>query len=1109
MRRLYILLVILLAFSLQSKAKSTEWTGSTSTAWSISSNWSNGVPANGDAVAINVSKTFTVARSPVLDVNISLASLTFGVSNAAANLTINTGITLTVTGDITVQYSSGTNASSAIGISGSTGSAIKCNGSFYVGNSTQQPTPFAILGLGYQINNTNTITVTIDLQNFTVDQNLALSSTSSATANIGGNTSINVNSSILNINSGQLTVSGNISTVNTGGHTGYPGFTYSLLNIVPLTTFSAVTPQAQLIVNPTGDASTNATTLSIGGTVTVLSGDVIDFYGPGSATCTTVYAGNASSTTQTIYSTSQTGLDSSPALYQNLTLGGASPKSVQSGNITIAGDWTSSGAYIDAQTNANTISFQGTSQSLTDNGSHGGSGVIFSNVIFQGSGTKTISSGNFAIGSTGVLTMAGTASLTTNGLLTLMSNSSGTATVATIPQGTSINGLVKSQRFIKGSSTDLSKRGYRLLSSPVYTYNNGGVNYFDLKYLLDSAYVSGAAGGGFNVSTTNPTLYLFREDISASDATFTSGNWKGIAMINNTNAYDIGTQKRLTQANIADTTINLPVGNGVLFFFRGNKSDNSTQTGSKFALPFDYPEDVVFTQTGYLNTGTIAVHQWYGGSTNFSFTSASNVANSSVQGFAFVGNPYASTINFEKFNRNGSNSPIYGTGFPAATVTPNKIWVFNSSSKQYDTYMQTGTVSSVADTTTTIRPSGCAYTGDASNMIASGQGFFMRATQTGQGMLFRENSKINTQPASANINRIMDVPVLNNPLAFSSMAPNVKADPKISAVLGLRLAKDSINTDDAVIVFNNQSPFNYTNEDAEDLNGNGALVSLSIISSDDVALAIKLQKMPRSDSHATRLLVDATASGLYHLRLRNLDNLPPAYDVWLIDSFMKDSLDLKHNSNYDFTINKNNAATYGRNRFSIVVRLNPAAMMHTLSVVANKITAGAQVSWKTENEGNDYTFSVEKSTDGKTFTQIGQVSSNGSGGYAYIDATPAKGMNYYKVKFEDMVLNTVSYSNILSLNYADVATAIVAGNVSVYPNPATNAVNIKMSSTGDNGNSYNITISNSTGHIIKQVKSNSPTWQTDVTQLLPGTYMVQVIKLSDNKLQGEGKFVKL
>jgi hypothetical protein len=184
-------------------------------------------------------------------------------------------------------------------------------------------------------------------------------------------------------------------------------------------------------------------------------------------------------------------------------------------------------------------------------------------------------------------------------------------------------------------------------------------------------------------------------------------------------------------------------------------------------------------------------------------------------------------------------------------------------------------------------------------------------------------------------------------------------------------------------------------------------------------------------------------------------------------------------------------------------------MMRLLSVAANKITEGAQISWRTENEGNDFTFNIEKSVDGKTFTQIGQVLSNGSGNYAYTDIIPAKGMNYYRIKMQDMILNDTSYSNIVSLKYTGAATTALENKITVYPNPATGTINIKMQASKNDDSSYIITILGTGGRVVKQLTSNSPILQTDVTGFLPGAYMVQVTKLSDDKFQAQSKFVKL
>jgi hypothetical protein len=1091
-RRLYYLTFFMLCTTLQSYGVVTNWTGYGSglfggtnvNDWYNASNWSNGVPGSADDAQIGVSGAYT--NSPVLGTSTSVKSLTFGL-NSSGSLTINSGITLTVTNDVTVKYASNSSATISIlgqTVSGVLGGTLTCGGSFYVGDNTPPITP-AFLGT---LNTTYVATVNLAIQNFNVAGSLLLNTTSASATVFAAGYSSNVNNSTLNLNNGNLRVTQNVDLTNS-----------AYVNTV-LSGYSTATNRAQLLINPATNAvSGSSSVFSFGGAGGITTGGFIDLYGGGAGNSTVNYIGTSA---QVVYPTA-TGLDTSPSTYQNIGFSGSGVKTMQAGNMTIGGNWASAGGKIDASLSS--IYFQGGAQSLTD----ASTGVTFGNVFFQGTLTKTLASGKFSIANTGILTMAGTATLAAGGNLTLVSNATGSATVAPLPLNTAITGNVKVQRFFKGSSTDLSKRGYRLISSAVYTAAPSGVKSYDPIYLLDSAYVSGPSGGGFNV-VSNPSLYIYREDISPNTNSFTSGNFKGINKINNTNAYDIGTQKRLTLTNVADTTVNLPVGNGVLFFFRGNKTDNATQSGNKYTLPFDYPEDVTFAQLGQLNTGTVNVKQWYG-STSLSFTNSPGLTNSAVRGYTLVGNPYASTINWEKFNRNSTNSSIYGGGFPAASVTQTKIWVYNPASKQYETYMPAPTVASSTDTISTINPTGSLHTGNASNMIASGQGFFIRTTTTGQTLSFRETAKTTTQPASASIIRLMNAPSSIAALSFSGAPVANPAPAPVAAMLRFKLLKDSVNTDDVVLALNDKTDSKFSStDDAEDLNGNAPLVSLSILSSDDVAAAIKQVKLPESTQQTISLLVDATTTGTYKLRLDELNNLPPAYEVWLKDDFTNDSLDIKTNNTYDFTINKANAGTFGRYRFKIIIRQNPALAMHALGFNAAKTTWGTKVSWKTENEADNYIFCVEKSIDGgKTFNQLGQLRSNSQGNYDFMDANPIKGKNLYRVKLQNTLLNNNSYSAVASVLYADSVTATVANNIAVYPNPTVNEVNIKVTSNTINNESYNISISNSYGRVIKQVTSNQPILRENVAGLLPGTYMVEVINTKENKLEGRTKFVKL
>jgi len=92
------------------------------------------------------------------------------------------------------------------------------------------------------------------------------------------------------------------------------------------------------------------------------------------------------------------------------------------------------------------------------------------------------------------------------------------------------------------------------------------------------------------------------------------------------------------------------------------------------------------------------------------------------------------------------------------------------------------------------------------------------------------------------------------------------------------------------------------------------------------------------------------------------------------------------------------------------------------------------VSWIMDNESGEKNYEVEKSTDGKTFATISNVSpfNNGNNKYAITDANfNAKVTAYYRLKVTDMD-GKITYSTI----------AVVNGNakpvtISVYPNPAT------------------------------------------------------------------------
>jgi hypothetical protein len=279
-----------------------------------------------------------------------------------------------------------------------------------------------------------------------------------------------------------------------------------------------------------------------------------------------------------------------------------------------------------------------------------------------------------------------------------------------------------------------------------------------------------------------------------------------------------------------------------------------------------------------------------------------------------------------------------------------------------------------------------------------------------------------------------------------------------------------------------------------------------------------------------RLNVEAAKTGTYTFQKTVLDAVPQLYEIWLMDKLKQDSLDIRNNSTYAFDVDLNDTTTYGSNRFQLVIRQNPALMVHLLNFSGTKITDGAQVAWTTENEQNYTNFSVERSTDGgTTFNMLGGFPSNALGTYSYIDKNPSTGKNMYRLKIQDLN-GTFSYSNIVTLMFGNTSNAI-AGNISIYPNPASTVINLAinqtsatvisglstlqsnsltpgLSSRGSNS-TYSIRIVNNTGSVVKSTSTAQTNWQDNIAALLPGTYVIQVLNSKDNSIVGKGTFVKL
>ncbi len=147
----------------------------------------------------------------------------------------------------------------------------------------------------------------------------------------------------------------------------------------------------------------------------------------------------------------------------------------------------------------------------------------------------------------------------------------------------------------------------------------------------------------------------------------------------------------------------------------------------------------------------------------------------------------------------------------------------------------------------------------------------------------------------------------------------------------------------------------------------------------------------------------------------------------------------------------------------------------------------ALLKWSTAQESNTSRFIVERTTDAKTFTSIGEVKAAGNSvttqNYQLTDASPVKGNNMYRIKEVD---NDGKYNMTVlrSLNFGDIKPYI-----SISPNPATNIVTINIPG---NDQSLHVRLFSNTGQSVNNYSMNNETLSINVSNLASGVYNIVI-----------------
>lgn len=153
------------------------------------------------------------------------------------------------------------------------------------------------------------------------------------------------------------------------------------------------------------------------------------------------------------------------------------------------------------------------------------------------------------------------------------------------------------------------------------------------------------------------------------------------------------------------------------------------------------------------------------------------------------------------------------------------------------------------------------------------------------------------------------------------------------------------------------------------------------------------------------------------------------------------------------------------------------------------------LNWGTASENNSRDFELQTGTDGATFSTIATIATKAINGnsneklnYSYVDADPAVGHNFYRLKMSDKD-GQVIYSKVV-----DLLNTLTTEPVNIYPNPAKDVVNIDLFATYE----YTATISltDMLGKLVKkvnvQVVSGNNHIVTDMKGMVTGIYTLQI-----------------
>ncbi len=189
------------------------------------------------------------------------------------------------------------------------------------------------------------------------------------------------------------------------------------------------------------------------------------------------------------------------------------------------------------------------------------------------------------------------------------------------------------------------------------------------------------------------------------------------------------------------------------------------------------------------------------------------------------------------------------------------------------------------------------------------------------------------------------------------------------------------------------------------------------------------------------------------------------------------------------------------------IKVDPVIILPLTLVnfTAEKLNGSVQLQWQTENEFNTAFFTIQRSTDGISYVNLGKVNAKGNSiaksSYNYVDniSTLAVDKLYYRLLQADIDGKT-TYSKVVTIN-TDRQTGF-----SIFPNPASDYITIIPGSKTSLEHAT-LLITDVAGQVmIKQKITNTGSQKIPLSSFAKGLYTISII--TPENVQAEKLIVK-